>query len=253
MESLGFRSVVLDPRPQILEVAELVLAGPTAGIERLAVERAADELLEMRVRLELGAQGSDHGRPAVVRPLVVFGLLHAGLALVRSLGREGVPVEGIALRRHEFGLRSRYLERRHLVDNDDGVLDALRAAAANGRPVLFPERDENVEVLLRRWDEVRALADVPLPDDPEIVQRLRRKDLLPQVAAEAGVSAPGTVPAASAEAVRESGLRAPYLLKPLEGQEFALSFGEKAFVAHDLDEAVAAWKRAKERGFETIL
>src|SRR6266508_5911222 len=70
MESLGFRSVVLDPRPQILEVAELVLAGPTAGIERLAVERAADELLEMRVRLELGAQGSDHGRPAVVRQLV---------------------------------------------------------------------------------------------------------------------------------------------------------------------------------------
>jgi D-aspartate ligase len=187
------------------------------------------------------------------RPVVVFGLLHAGLALVRSLGREGVPVEGIALRRHEFGLRSRYLRRRHLVDNDDGVLDALRAAAANGRPVLFPERDENVEVLLRRWDEVRELADVALPDDPEIVRRLRRKDLLPEVAAEAGVSAPGTVPAASAEAVRESGLRAPYLLKPLEGQEFALSFGEKAFVARDLDEAVAAWKRAKERGFETIL
>jgi D-aspartate ligase len=187
------------------------------------------------------------------RPVVVFGLLHAGLALVRSLGREGVPVEGIALRRHEFGLRSRYLRRRHLVDNDDGVLDALRAAAANGRPVLFPERDENVEVLLRRWDEVRELADVALPDDPEIVRRLRRKDLLTQVAAEAGVSAPGTVPAASAEAVRESGLRAPYLLKPLEGQEFALSFGEKAFVARDLDEAVAAWKRAKERGFETIL
>src|SRR6266508_6403045 len=156
------------------------------------------------------------------RPVVVFGLLHAGLALVR----------------HEFGLRSRYLERRHLVDNDDGVLDALRAAAANGRPVLFPERDENVEVLLRRWDEVRALADVPLPDDPDIVRRLRRKDLLPEVAAAAGVSAPGTVPAASPEAVRDSGLRAPFLLKPLEGQEFALSFGEKAFVARDLDEAV---------------
>jgi D-aspartate ligase len=187
------------------------------------------------------------------RPVVVFGLLHAGLALVRSLGREGVPVEGIALRRHEFGLRSRYLRRRHLADNDDAVLAALRAAAANGRPVLFPERDENVEVVLRRWDDVRELADLPLPDDPEIVHRLRRKDLLPEVAAEAGVSAPKTVLAASPEAVRAAGLRAPFLLKPLEGQEFALSFGEKAFVARDLDEAVAAWKRAKERGFETIL
>jgi len=187
------------------------------------------------------------------RPVVVFGLLHAGLALVRTLGRDGVPVEGIALRRHEFGLRSRYLQRRHVAGNDDAVLEALRAAGKNGRPVLFPERDENVEVVLRRWDDVRELADVPLPDDPEITRRLRRKDLLPQVAAEAGVSAPGTVPAPTAEAVRDSGLRPPFLLKPLEGQEFALSFGEKAFVADDTDAAVAAWKRAKERGFDTIV
>src|SRR5215208_3939423 len=187
------------------------------------------------------------------RPVVVFGLLHAGLALVRSLGREGVRVEGIALRRHEFGLRSRYLREHRVANNDDEVLEALRAAAKHGRPVLFPERDENVEVVLRRWDDVRALADVPLPDDPEIVHRLRRKDLLPRVAADAGVSAPGTAPAVSPEAIRQSGLRAPFLLKPLEGQEFALSFGAKAFVAQDLDEAVAAWKRAKERGFETIL
>ena len=42
-----------------------------------------------------------------MRPAVVFGLLHAGLALVRSLGREGIPVEGVALNRYEFGLRSR--------------------------------------------------------------------------------------------------------------------------------------------------
>jgi D-aspartate ligase len=187
------------------------------------------------------------------RPVVVFGLLHAGLALVRSLGREGVRVEGIALRRQEFGLRSRYLRERRVANNDDEVLEALRSAAQHGRPVLFPERDENVEVVLRRWDDVRELADVPLPDDPEIVNRLRRKDLLPHVAAEAGVCAPGTAPAAGPEAIRESGLRAPFLLKPLEGQEFALSFGAKAFVAQDLDEAVAAWKRAKERGFETIL
>jgi predicted ATP-grasp superfamily ATP-dependent carboligase len=188
------------------------------------------------------------------RPAVVFGLLHAGLALVRSLGRTGIPVEGIALQRHEFGLRSRYLRRRSLVADDDGVVDALRLAAAHGRrPVLFPERDENVEFVLRRWDDVRAIADVPLPDDPEVVRRLRRKDLLPDVAAEADVSSPPTVRAHSIDVVRDAGLRAPLLLKPLEGQDFALSFGEKAFVAQDVDSAVAAWKRAHERGFDMIL
>jgi D-aspartate ligase len=189
-----------------------------------------------------------------VRPAVVFGLLHAGLAFVRSLGRDGIPVEGIARNRYEFGLRSRYLRRRTLAADDEDVLEALRHAAASGeRPVLFLERDENVEIVLRRWDEVREVADVPLPDDPEAVRRLRRKDLLPQVAAEAGVPSPYTVRAESAEAIREGGLKPPLLLKPVEGQEFALSFGEKAFVARSLDEAMAAWKRARERGFETIL
>jgi predicted ATP-grasp superfamily ATP-dependent carboligase len=188
----------------------------------------------------------------VSRPAVVFGLLHAGLALVRSLGRDGIPVHGLALREQEFGLRSRYLRTARIVDGE-GLLDALRAVARGGRPVLFPERDENVEALLRRWDEVCELADVPLPSEPDITRRLRRKDLLPEVAAAAGVPAPQTIRAESADAIRAAALRPPLLLKAVEGQEFALTFGEKAFVAHDLDEAVAGWKRARERGFETIV
>lgn len=189
-----------------------------------------------------------------MRPAVVYGLLHAGLALVRSLGREGIPVEGIARQRHEFGLRSRYLRRRTLAPHDDDVLEALRFAATGGeRPVLFLERDENVELVLRRWDDVRAIADVPLPDDPEITRRLRRKDLLPEVAAEAGVPSPYTVRADSEEAILQGGLQPPLLVKPLEGQDFALAFGEKAVPAANVGEALAAWKRARERGFETIV
>jgi predicted ATP-grasp superfamily ATP-dependent carboligase len=189
------------------------------------------------------------------RPAVVFGLLHAGLALVRSLGREGIAVHGVALRDHEFGLRSRYLRSARLVDGEEGLLEALRSVASHdgGRPVLFPDRDENVEALLRRWDDVRELADLPLPDDPEVTRRLRRKDLLPAAATAAGVPAPQTVRAESPEAIRAAGLRPPLLLKAVEGQEFALTFGEKAFVARDLDEAVAGWKRARERGFDTIV
>jgi predicted ATP-grasp superfamily ATP-dependent carboligase len=189
-----------------------------------------------------------------VRPAVVYGLLHAGLAIVRSLGRKGIPVEGIALQRCEFGVHSRYLSRRTIAADDDGVLEALRLAGAGGeRPVLFLERDENVDTVLRRWDEVHELADVPLPDDPEPVLRLRRKDLLPEAAAEAGVPTPYTVRAESEEAIRDGGLKPPLLVKPLEGQEFALALGEKAVPAATVDEAVAAWRRAKDRGFETIV
>ena len=186
-----------------------------------------------------------------MRPVVVFGLLHAGLAIARSLGRQGVPVHGAALAPNEFGLRSRYLRSGRCVDGADGLVTLLRELP--GRPVLFPERDENVELVLERWDEIRELADVPLPDDPEATRRLRRKDVLPTVAAAAGVDAPKTLPAESPEQIRAAGLQPPLLLKAVEGQEFALSFGEKAFVARDLDEAVAGWKRARERGFDTIV
>ena len=186
-----------------------------------------------------------------MRPAVVFGLLHAGLALSRALGRRGVPVHGVALDGREFGLRSRYLERHTLVDSDEAVLDVLRRQGS--RPVLFPERDENVAFVLRNWDAVRELADVPLPDDADVVRRLRRKERLPAEGAAAGVPAPRTILASDEDAIRSAELQAPLLVKPAEGQEFALAFGEKAVVAPDADAAVAAWRRAHERGFDTIV
>ena len=189
----------------------------------------------------------------------MLGLLPAGLALVRSLGRAGIPVYGGVFRNNEFGLRSRYLRGRCLAtagderERDRRMLEYLRELSRQGRPVLIPERDEHVEFVLRNWDEATELSDVPLPPDPEIVHRLRRKDLLPLAAAEAGVAAPATFPVVSEESLRSANLKPPFLLKPVEGQEYALRFGEKAVVAESAEQAVAAWRRAKAAGFEMIL
>ena len=193
------------------------------------------------------------------RPVLVLGLLPAGLALARSLGRAGIPVYGGVFRPNEFGLRSRYLRGRCVAtaatenERDRRLLDYLRALSRSGRPILVPERDEHVEFVLRNWDEVVELADVPLPPDPDVVHRLRRKDLLPLAAAEAGVAAPATFPLTSEAALRSASLEPPFLLKPAEGQEYALRFGDKAVVAGSVDEAVAAWRRAQDAGFEMIL
>jgi predicted ATP-grasp superfamily ATP-dependent carboligase len=182
---------------------------------------------------------------------VVFGLLHAGLAVTRSLGRAGIPVTGISRDSHEFGLKSRYLDRRIVVppDDDESVLAALRGE----RAVFFPERDEHVEFVLRHWEELRELVDLPLPSDPEIVRRLRRKDVLPLVAAEADVPSPRTILADGDEAVRGADLQLPLVVKAVEGQEYALAFGHKAVVANDVDEALAAVREARDRGFHMIV
>ncbi len=188
------------------------------------------------------------------RPAVVLGLLWAGLSFARSLGRAGVPVTGITMHPHEFGARSRYLREVSRAQGDEAVLKALRAAArGDGKPVLLPERDDHVELVLRHWDAVRELFELPLPDDPDVARRLRHKATLPQEAERAGVAAPRTVPADSIETLRSLDLRPPFLLKPVEGQHFAGSFGEKVLVARTQDDLVAQWKRARERGFDTVV
>jgi len=188
------------------------------------------------------------------RPAVVLGLLWAGLSFARSLGRRGVRVTGITMHPHEFGARSRYLAEVHRAQGDEAVLKALRAAAqGDEKPVLLPERDDHVELVLRHWDELDELFELPMPDDPDAARRLRHKATLPAEAERAGLQAPRTVDADSIETLRSLDLRPPYLLKPVEGQHFAGSFGEKVLVAPTADELVASWKRAKERGFDTVV
>jgi predicted ATP-grasp superfamily ATP-dependent carboligase len=184
----------------------------------------------------------------------VLGLLWAGLSFARSLGRAGVPVTGITMHPHEFGARSRYLRRVDRAHGDEAVLKALRASAqGDAKPVLLPERDDHVELVLRHWDELRELYELPMPDDPDVARRLRHKATLPAEAERAGLDAPRTVDADSIETLRSLDLRPPFLLKPVEGQHFAGSFGEKVLVAPNADELVASWKRARERGFDTVV
>ncbi len=192
------------------------------------------------------------------RPVLVLGLLPAGLALTRSLGRAGIPVYGGVFRSNEFGLRSKYL-RGHCIATagdeqarDRRVLAFLRELSRQGRPVLVPERDEHVEFVLRNWADVVELADVPLPPDPEIVHRLRRKDLLPLAAADAGVASPATFPVTTEDSLTSVELEYPFLLKPAEGQEYALRFGDKAVVVESLEHALDVWGRARDAGFEMI-
>jgi D-aspartate ligase len=184
----------------------------------------------------------------------VLGLLWAGLSFARSLGRRGVRVTGISMHPHEFGARSRYLDEVHRAQGDEAVLELLRAAAKGDvKPVLLPERDDHVELVLRHWDELSELYELPLPDDPDVARRLRHKATLPAEAERAGLDAPRTVEADSLETLQQLDLRPPFLLKPVEGQHFAGSFGEKVLVARTLDELTANWKRAKERGFDTVV
>jgi predicted ATP-grasp superfamily ATP-dependent carboligase len=168
-------------------------------------------------------------------------------------------VAGISWGAYEYGPRSRYLRRRYVIGTngaagrDEEVLAAIRDAVGAERGVLFADSDASVDLILRHWDEIHELADVPLPEDRAILTAIRRKDELPAAAAKTGVHAPATVLASSDRAVRAAGLHTPVLVKPVEGKSFELAFDRKAIVADDLEQAVAVARTARERGFETIV
>jgi predicted ATP-grasp superfamily ATP-dependent carboligase len=192
------------------------------------------------------------------RPALVLGLDRTGLSLARALGRLGIPVSGIAWGDYEYGPRSRYLRRLIVIDKngagrDEQILHAIKSIASGERLVVFADSDASVDFILRHWDEMNAIADFPLPDDPAIVENLRAKDRLPAEGAKHGVDAPATVLADGDGAIRAAALRPPLLVKPVRGKGFELAFGRKAFVAQTVEEAVRDVSMARERGFETIV
>ena len=183
----------------------------------------------------------------------MLGLLWAGLSFARSLGRAGVSVTGIAMHPHEFGVRSRYLRRVRHAYGDEAVLDELRASLDGTRPVLLPERDDHVELLLRHWDRSAGCSRSRCRRIPTSRSVCAARRGCPRKRFVRACRCRRRSPADSEETLRSQELRPPYLLKPVEGQHFAGSFGQKVIVAHTLDDLVAAWREAKKRGFDTVV
>ncbi len=66
------------------------------------------------------------------------------------------------------------------------------------------------------------------------------------------MAAPATFPISSEESLGSVELELPFLLKPAEGQEYALRFGDKAVVVESHEQALEVWRRARDAGFEMI-
>ena len=192
-----------------------------------------------------------------IPPALVFGANITGLAVVRAMGRNRIPVYCAGDRTELVG-RSRWFRRAPgdpIAETGDGerVAEYLRTLPF-ARSVLFPCSDEWATALASLPARITELHPAPVAS-PRALRALVDKARFAAAAGEFDVPTPRTVRAAGAhdlDALEDADLTALFF-KPTESQLFARRFGVKAMRARGREEAVALLDRVADAGLEVLL
>ncbi|HEY6328619.1 MAG TPA: carboxylate--amine ligase [Blastocatellia bacterium] len=172
-------------------------------------------------------------------PALVFNCHITGLAVARSLSRQGVPVIGLDRDANGYGLHSRHVKVAgrcsYPLDDEGGFINLLleigRVLPARG--VLFPCLDEWVFAVSRHRAELQEFYDLPF-SDPDTINRILDKDLLYRKCEESGIPIPKTfyLTEQKPEDIAAK-IEFPCIVKPSLQREFTNEFGEKVFRAEN--------------------
>jgi D-aspartate ligase len=161
---------------------------------------------------------------------VVLGSDYRGLAVVRSLGRRGVPVCVLSGGDDVLAAKSRYaLQRLELKGSDDDercefLLDLAERLGLTGW-VLFPTADESAGLVARRHEQLSEQFELTSPPW-RILRWAHDKRLTYERAAALGLPHPRTQPAAAAARLE---LEFPLIVKPAVRDEFNRLTAAKAW------------------------
>jgi predicted ATP-grasp superfamily ATP-dependent carboligase len=204
-----------------------------------------------------GQQVLAEGLPADPPAALVMNMHITGLAVARSLGRQGVPVVGLDDERGGLGQSSRHLAGLGLVPSptdDEALTDHLLALGPSfaSRPVLIPTNDDWVLALARHRDRLEEHYRYPFaPYD--VVRRALSKTELYRACEQLGVAIPRTwyLDEAAPEQVA-SAVPYPCVLKPDDSRGFYNAFRAKVFVVQDPAEFVHRCGEAAAAGLTLV-
>ncbi len=189
-------------------------------------------------------------------PCIVLGLeSQIGLALVRELGRAGVPVIGIAHAADEIGLASRHLSERIVVEQprSAALLAAIRSIGERfGKATLLTVSEANLDWLGK--NRAQMLPVVALVPDPAQLAAVLDKDRTLSLARQVGLPVPDTWSPRSMTQALELRPEFPVVLKwaePTAVIDKLAAAGlplHKAEFVHDLPALRAALRRYENVG-----
>lgn len=178
------------------------------------------------------------GCAATPVPTYVLGGYEAGLAVVGSLGRAGIPVVAVVSSPRETARHSRYTTACVTAPDPadataDYVATLLRLADEHGAGLVVPTTDESLEAVAAHHDALSARHTVACATDG-VAQGFLDKRVTSDIAERVGVEAPRTASPSSPgelEVLLER-LRFPCLVKPAESYRYNRAFGVKMKRVH---------------------
>src|SRR5215210_4466550 len=144
--------------------------------------------------------------------------LRSAVAGLRGLGRGGVTAIALAPSRRAAGLWSRYAVGSAVGpdasrDNDAFLAALNRLADSCRQVVVYPSREETIEVLRTAAGSLRPSVALPFSTGPPL-DRLRDKRSLGELAANAGLRTPRVIGCGNRDELRDLGVRTPLIVKP---------------------------------------
>ena len=179
-------------------------------------------------------------------PAVVLGMYETGLAVGRSLGKEGVNVLGFDHTR-KIGFYSRHVRAAicpHPIEREDDFIKFLveTARACSSKPVLFITADEYLGPVSRKRKLLQEYFLMNLPNE-DIVESIADKFKQFRLAVDAGIPVPQTLVVSEMNDVckiRAADLSFPAFIKGVEVTAWRKHFGGhvKGFVINNMEELV---------------
>ena len=219
----------------------------TAEFSRVLLGKVQSLEAESTPKKAPGVTGSAGHQLTARTGAIVIGGDYRGLGIVRSLGRQGIPV-WVLVDDHQLAARSRYSRRNFRwpdASEDERVRFLLKLCAEHGLDgwALFPTADETSVLVARRHAELAEHFTLTTSPWSEF-RWAYDKNLSNELADQLGIDHPRTWTPANRSELETFDLTYPAILKPAYRSEMNQFTRAKAWQVNDYDELLAKYDAA---------
>jgi len=196
----------------------------------------------------------------ITTPVVVVNCKLGALAIMRSLGEQGISIYGVDADPHAPGLLSRYCKKRFLYGLDERrpeqfVEQLLRVGEEIGRQsILIPTSDETA-VFVTEYAEALSRWFMFPNNSPAVLRELISKKEMYELVGRHGVPTPFTLFPESLADVESSlnKVKFPLMLKGIYGNRLQARNKKKMVTVHSPNELIEQYKEMEEPGFPNLM